>query len=268
MKENILDGYPKVISYESTKKILEQMEKNVFKIKIGFHQGTGFFCKIPFPDINNMLPVLINTNHIIDEEYLYTKDKSISIQLKGERDFKNISLNDRIKYTNEEYDVTIIEIKEYDNIQYYLELNDIFIDDIVNNINTNIEFIDKTIYIIQYPEGELSVSYGIVNNIYKKKKYNFNHKCSTKGGSSGSPILSIKQNKIIGIHKEGYNNNYNTGAFLNYPIKEFINLNYYKIKKNEKINDNINEILLKEFNNKYDLIIKDTNIDKINLSLK
>ena len=121
MKENILVGYPKVISYESTKKILEQMEKNVFKIKIGFHQGTGFFCKIPFPDINNMLPVLITTNHIIDEEYLYTKDKSISIQLKGETDFKNISLNDRIKYTNEEYDVTIIEIKEYDNIKYYLE---------------------------------------------------------------------------------------------------------------------------------------------------
>ena len=63
------------------------------------------------------------------------------------------------------------------------------------------------------------------------KKYNFNHKCSTKGGSSGSPILNIN-NKLIGIHKEGNYNNKNKGLFLNYPIKEFIQ----------------NEILLKKIN--------------------
>ena len=58
-KESILTGYPNFISYESTQKILEQMEKNICKIKIGQKQGTGFFCKIPFPDKNNMLPVFI-----------------------------------------------------------------------------------------------------------------------------------------------------------------------------------------------------------------
>ena len=76
-------------------------------------------------------------------------------------------------------------------------------------------------YIIQYPKGKLSVSYGVLDNIYEFKKYNFNHKCNTEGGSSGSPILNLK-NKLIGIHKEGYNNKYNKGTFLNYPIKEYI----------------------------------------------
>ena len=51
-KESIIIGNPTVISYESTKKIVKQMKKNVCKIKIGKKQGTGFFCKIPFPDKN------------------------------------------------------------------------------------------------------------------------------------------------------------------------------------------------------------------------
>ena len=43
--------------------------------------------------------------------------------------------------------------------------------DILNDNNRNKEFIDKTLYIIQYPESELSVSYGILESIYEDKKY-------------------------------------------------------------------------------------------------
>ena len=90
--------------------------------------------------------------------------------------------------------------------------------------------------------------------IYIDKKYNFNHKCSTRGGSSGSPILNIKNNKLIGIHKESNNKKYNRGLFLNYPIKEYL-----------QINNNNNK--LEEFNKKYNLNIQlDTN--KINLGFK
>ena len=56
--ESYLTGYQNPINYKCTKKILEQMEKNICKIKIEDNQGTGFFCKIPFPDLNNMLTVL------------------------------------------------------------------------------------------------------------------------------------------------------------------------------------------------------------------
>ena len=226
IKENILNVYPNVISYESTKKIIEQMEKSVFKIKIGEKQATGFFCKIP----DNNKIVLITNNHVIDENI-----NEINIKIKEEKESRLININNRVKYTNEEYDITIIEMNENDSINYYLELDD----DIINESSE--EYIDKTIYLIQYPEGELSVSYGILDNIYIDKKYNFNHKCSTKGGSSGSPILNIKNNKLIGIHKESNNKKYNRGLFLNYPIKEYIQL--YNNK-------------LHEFNKKYNLNIK------------
>ena len=44
----------------------------------------------------------------------------------------------------------------------------------MNNSNSNVEYIDETIYIIQYPEGKLSVSYGVLDKILEDKKYNFN----------------------------------------------------------------------------------------------
>ncbi len=59
------------------------------------------------------------------------------------------------------------------------------------------------------------------------------------------------------MHKK-VDNNYNIGTFLNYPIKKFI-------KKHFNIN---NEELLKEFNNKYKLNIKDTNIEILFFKIK
>ena len=199
--ERILIGCPTIISYDCTKKIMEQMEKNICKIRIGDQQGTGFFCKIPFPDENNMLPVLITNNHIINYELLYKENSTITI---SSTLFENkiLNLNDRIKHTNQEYDTTIIEIKETDKIENYLELDDYILDDIINSENNNDIYIEKTLYIIQYPEGHLSASYGILETINNEKKYYFYHKCSTKDGSSGSPILNLN-NKIIGIHRQG-----------------------------------------------------------------
>ena len=206
------------------------MKKYIFKIKIGQTQGTGFFCKIPFPDKDNMLPVLITNNHIINKNILNRKDEKINLDIKGEKDIKTINLNNRFKYTNEEHDITIIEIKEGDKIKNYLNLDEKIINDIINNQNENKYFIDKTVYIIQYPEGELSVSYGIIQKIVLKEKYNFLHKCSTYGGSSGSPILNLNNNKVIGIHKIGANTG-NKGTFLNDSIKAFIDLYSKKNKK-------------------------------------
>ena len=207
------------------------MEKNICKIKIKGQQGTGFFCKIPFPDKDNMLSVFITNNHIINKEILNTKDFSIKLNIKEEKKYKIINLNNRIIYTNKAFDITIIEIKENDGIKNYLELDDILIKDILEDNIKIIDYLDKTTYIIQYPDGDLSVSYGIIDNIYEDNNFNFIHKCSTRNGSSGSPILNINNNKIIGIHKECHNNQYNLGTFLNFPIKELIRSN------NKLIND-------------------------------
>ena len=175
--ETILTGYPTVISLDCTKEIINQMEKNICKIKIGENQGTGFFCKIPFPDKNNMLKVLITNNHIINKDILYKDDEKISIYIEEEKHFRKLNLNNRIKYTKkkEEYDITIIEIKEEDGINNFLELDDKIINNIIGNQNENDYYIDKTFYIPQYPDGDLSVSYGIMLSICLDKEYKFNH---------------------------------------------------------------------------------------------
>ena len=149
-----------------------------------------------------MLEVLITNNHVINEDILYKKDAKILIFIKEEKKYKELDLNNRIKYTNkkEEFDITIIEIKDTDGINNFLELDDNIINGIINNENENDDYVDKTFYVIQYPEGELSVSYGILLNISNDKKYKFKHKSTTKEGSSGSPILTLK-NKVIGIHR-------------------------------------------------------------------
>jgi len=247
-KEAILTGYPNVISYECTKKIINQMETSICKINIEQKQGTGFFCKIPFPDEKNMLPVFITNNHVINKDLLFKENVKIEFDIEEENEPRKMNLSKRLKYTNEEYDTTIIEIKEIDNIKNYLKLDDNIFEDILNNNNRLNKYKNKTIYIIQYPKGDLSVSYGVLNQIYEDKKHNFNHKCSTEKGSSGSPILNIN-NKVIGIHKENYINNFNIGTFLNYPIKEFIKVNCNRngnetIKLNMKSHSDIEDINL------------------------
>ena len=242
-KECSFKEYPNVISYECTKKIIEQMEKNICRINTNEIQGTGLFCKIPFPNKDKMLPVLITNNHIIDNKLLYSNDAKIKIDIKEETEMKEIEFKNRLIYTNKEYDITIIEIKENDKIKNYLELDDIIINDILNDINKNKEYINETIYIIQYCENKLSVSYGLLNDIYTKKKYNFIHKCNTKEGYSGSPILNLN-NKLIGIHKEGNKKyQYNEGAFLNHAIKEFIKINYKNKDKNYNQKKSVNKRL-------------------------
>ena len=267
IKESILVGYPNLFTFESNKKINEQMEKYICKVKISKDQGTGFFCKIPFPDEKHMLPVLIISNHMHNSKL---SNDEISIYIESEKEIKKLNLNGRKYYTNEEYDTTIIEIKEKDNIQNYLELDDIIINNIINgDERNNIKYIDQTIYIIQYPEGKLSVSYGILEQIYEDKPYNFIHKCSTRKGSSGSPILNT-DNKLIGIHKEGCDN-YNRGSFLNYPIKEFIEQNFNTKKNNHSINNNkinYNNLSLNDFYAKFSLNINQNSTKKIDLSDK
>ena len=70
------------------------------------------------------------------------------------------------------------------------------------NINNNIEYIKKDIYIVQYPEGnKLSYSEGKIININNNNELIYN--ASTKPGSSGSPILIKNTIEVIGIHKKG-----------------------------------------------------------------
>jgi hypothetical protein len=110
MVDNIKEKYttsPEPISLRQTENILEQMKSNsICRIN---DKGTGFFVKIPYK--SKLLPVLITTNHIINIDDIQD-NKSISMLLNNDKKIKTIKLDNRLMYTNEKLDVTIIEIKE------------------------------------------------------------------------------------------------------------------------------------------------------------
>jgi len=66
------------ITSKQSEKIIKQSKIYICKIYFGKINGTGFLCKIPFPDKNNCLPVLITNNHVIEKEKLL-KDKKLEI---------------------------------------------------------------------------------------------------------------------------------------------------------------------------------------------
>ena len=218
-QETYLGLQPDAVPIEGTKKILYQMENCICQIfKEKGEKGTGFFCNISYCD--QEIPFLITNNHVLNKNDIENNKK---IELIINNESREIKIdNMRKKYTNEELDVTLIEIRpEKDEIKNVMELDE-------EDINKNINILEKiyrkkSIYILHYPKGKLSTSYGLINGLTVDGK-KIEHCCNTDTGSSGSPILSLETYKIIGIHHSG-NNRKNFGTFIKCVIEE--------LKKNE-----------------------------------
>ena len=256
IKERILDNYQLPVTIQKTNKILEQLKKCVCKIITKNGNGTGFFCKIPYN--GKELSVLMTNYHIIDNNFI-KENKNLAVTLNDDIEYKNIEIDKKIIYTSKKYNTTIIEIKkEKENINDFLELDE-------NIFNENPILYNESIYILQYPkyeeEQKAAISYGIIKQI---DDFNIYHYCCTDKGSSGSPILRLSNNKIIGIHKEGLEKSkYNIATFLKEPIFEYLkNIktknnkedDYNIIKNNNKIssiNFQNNNNILKQNNNNY-----------------
>ena len=70
---------------------------------------------------------------------------------------------------------------------------------------------------------------GIIKKLNFVDKKEFHHLCNTEGGSSGGPILLLKNLKVIGFHNSSpLHINCNIGTFIKYPIEEFIKSNIGK----------------------------------------
>ena len=121
IKEKYISSSPESVSYKGTEIILDQMNNSVCRI-YNNGNGTGFFTKIPYK--SQLLPVLLTNNHVIgQDDILY--NNYFSIYLNNDKILKEIKLdNNRLRYTNEKLDITIIEIKENkDNLNNkYLEI--------------------------------------------------------------------------------------------------------------------------------------------------
>jgi len=234
-QETSFENQPIPVPIEGMRVILYQLEYCTCIIypKNG-KKGTGFFCKIP--SLNNYLPVLITNNHVLNENDI---ENNKIIKLITNNEVKEIEIdNSRKKYTNpdENIDITIIEIKpNKDKIHCYLELDEKEINK--NKENIELEYGNKSIYILHYPKGKLNVSFGLMKSIIDNKK--IYHFCNTEDGSSGGPILSLEGFKVIGIHF-GYNNQsnfkINCGTFIKYAIDLFNTFikNQIKISKTKK----------------------------------
>ena len=155
---------------------------------------------------------------------------------------------------DDEIDATILEILPEDNISedkyLYPDLN------YTNGFDNYIE--DKIIFTAGYPDlglykGEKHYSGGEIIGIrhINKHNYHFFHKCSTKEGSSGSPLVNPSL-QVVGIHYGGNKKeSRNFGIFVGVII-DILNSEYkenkinFKAKIIEKEEKKIKEEILKD----------------------
>jgi len=163
IREEHIKGRPESISIHKMKKIMEQMNNSICKIEKDQATGTGFISIIPFPDKFNQLPVLFTCNHVLNNNELKIgriiklifNQKEISIKLSESRKI----------YTSDEneYDTTIIELKQGEyNKNDLLEIDD----DIYKEGQLDDIYKQSSVYIIHYPMGiEPKYSLDVIKSI-------------------------------------------------------------------------------------------------------
>ena len=204
--------------------LFEEVVKNEIKQCVGKIMSIGIgTCSFVFFRQMNFKFILTN-NHVVSKEFLTSYD-NIVIEITKIK--KEINLKkERVIYSNENLDFTIIQILESDFIDNYLEIDD-------SIWNSNYE--NQTIYCLEFPQGkDLKFDIGEIKEI---KNGIIKHNVSTKHGSSGSPLIST-DHKIIGIHKgykkekikNGNNEVYNCGIFIKDIIMNIIENNLICIR--------------------------------------
>lgn len=250
-KESEIEGLNTLITIDKLEIILKQLKKSICYIKGKNKQGTGFFCKIPYPDFFNLKPVLITNHHILEENDIKEGSK-IKFTLNKDSINKEIIINNKRKiFSNKDFDITIIELNPIeDSIEQdsFLE-----IDPKLNCENPDNEYKRKEVYIIG---NIVEYTHNLLEGVDSQGK-NMTYLFSSKPEMSGSPIINLNNFKIIGIHKgDQSNKKCNLGTFLRDPIKLFYslkNLNSENLNNQIPIkNENISQI--KEFNENKELI--------------
>ena len=161
------------LTLKKNKILLEKAEKSICEIIKDKGYGTGFFCKMKYPDKYNEIYCIITNNHVITKDMLKYKE---NIEIKLNNKEIKISLNlDRRIWTNEEIDFTCIEIIKEDNIIEII--NPFEIDDNCYNKNYDIKEYDKRgIVIPGIKEKEIEIPQGII--YYIKNEKLFFHNCN------------------------------------------------------------------------------------------
>ena len=267
IKENKIEGHGKPIPTKQLIDIIKKGENAMVKIKYIEVKGTGFFFKQNISSIKyNNKYFLMTNNHVLNQDFF---NDNTHLEIEHKKKQKIIPLNNRIKYTNEELDFTIIEILPTDD--FFSEIKYFFtIDNYIMSNNSESKYLKKDICIFQYPNGEkLSFDKGQIKSI---NDYQIKHLVSTEPGSSGSPILLLNDFTIIGIHQAGKKNKEdNKGIFMKNILNDINNISSeeniivceYDIKKGkDDKEDYLNQIIINSFEEakrNYDWIKEGTN---------
>ena len=119
------------VSIECIEKILDQMKNSICHLSYCHNElcDNGFFCKIPYK--GKLLPTLIACNHSIGKNVIFNeREFEISFD-KNKYRLKLYNGTDRIIYTSMDYDITFIEIKDEDNLDFihFLEIDNLFFEE-------------------------------------------------------------------------------------------------------------------------------------------
>ena len=212
--------------------LIKQFKMGLCKVSCSelYINSIGILCKIPFPDTNKLLPVIIIQNHVADKILqnnlmnLVENDKELKLFVQAKYNFSmNLSLCIDIKIQRKQYvdrknNIAIFELLEKDGYKPYLNyfLN---IYDFINN-NEIIQNIEPYAFFLNYDSYD-SISYTPIklNSIIEEKdiiEYE-----SEKDFREFSPIIDIKTFTLIGIHKISFFGKEKQGIYIKNIIKEF-----------------------------------------------
>ena len=182
--------------------------------------GTGFFIKI---NLGKDYYFMITNEHVIPLGFVEAK-KIIIITLNKEKNEKEeeeekyeIKLDKtqrRIICLNaNDQDITAVEILEKDELKNKVK----FLTCDLNYIDGYEQYLKQEVFILEHPHGEtLHGDVGLIVNFSKmNQNYKFNHTLSTSSGSSGSPIILVYNERVVGVHFGCYGGEkYNSGTFI------------------------------------------------------
>ena len=214
-----------IITEKQIQNIKKQIDNSFCKIECNKEEDViGFFCYLPIENEINLLPVIIVNNFIKNESdkiTIYKNNICLSLSIDKKRKI----------FVVEEDNITIIEIKEDDNLDMnsFLDIDeDIYKEDLKES------FVQKIIYLLYYSKSkDIKYSLGVIKDIDEGDDYKFEYLCDTENDSpSMGLIFNLSNFKIIGFHlgaKKG--ENLNSGIFINVQLD-----NFHKYLK--KLNDN------------------------------
>ena len=260
-----------MISLDALNKVSKSVCKIIYRKGNKKWTGTGFFMNIKYEN-QVLINCLLTNYHTLDPHRCYT---SIQLQIGDIKKDFNIRKKKRYsKYYKGPIDIAMIEILEDDGLIENVD----FLSYDLNYIEYGYHYyLNKEIFILQHPYGEEMHSAN--GKIIRIKDYEFEHNAGSCKGSSGSPVILIENNCVIGIHKgmKKYSEN-RIGTFIGKLFEEIVidsKLQRRLDKLKNQINFETNEIKNEEpqniTNNSESLSQKDDNediCDKNNIELE